>query len=126
MNKRIEIQSVHYMSTAYITLEYFKGNNQVVFKIGDKVLARDYRNPNRPSWIKVTIQKKIGKVTYIVNIRELEKTRKRHANQLKRSLPDISHPNHIILDDKVSTDCSSDKISRPKRNVKPPERYQAT
>ncbi|KAK9887056.1 hypothetical protein WA026_019981 [Henosepilachna vigintioctopunctata] len=89
------------------------GNNQVVFKIGDKVLARDYRNPNRPSWIKGTIQNKIGKVTYIVNIPELEKTWKRHANQLKRSLPDISNPNHIILDDKVSTDCSSDKISRP-------------
>ncbi|XP_044744348.1 uncharacterized protein K02A2.6-like [Coccinella septempunctata] len=58
--------------------KYFKGNNHVQFLVGDTVLVKDYRDQNKPTWIKGIIQKKIGRVTFLVYIPELEKNRKRH------------------------------------------------
>ncbi|KAK9744970.1 hypothetical protein QE152_g7304 [Popillia japonica] len=46
------------------------------------VAVRDYRIVNKPSWIKGIIKKKIGTRTYFVFIPSLNKTWKRHVNQI--------------------------------------------
>ncbi|XP_044747447.1 uncharacterized protein K02A2.6-like [Coccinella septempunctata] len=112
--------------------KYFKGNNHVQFLVGDTVLVKDYRDQNKPTWIKGIIQKKIGRVTFLVYIPELEKNWKRHANQLKKSLPDISYPNKSTVAETVTPNNDNTTVTneivptRPKRVAKPPERYQAS
>lgn len=55
------------------------------FKEGEKVMVRDYRDPNRIKWIPGTIEKKISSTTYICRTLEGH-TWKRHQNQLIQRL----------------------------------------
>lgn len=101
-------------------------------------MVKDYRDPNSVNWIKGQIIKKIGKVTFLVKILSLDKTWKRHSNQIMKTCNDISYPvENVINNESVSnpssgTDVNRDNVEagsfvgnchRPKRVVKPPERF---
>lgn len=61
----------------------YGGNRNIKFKIGDIVLVKSfYSNGNKHSWIKGTIQNKIGSSMFDVYIPELQVTRKKHIDQL--------------------------------------------
>lgn len=61
-----------------------KGGKNWDFEMGELVLVKDYRNVNHPSYIRGKIVKVIGKRTYLVEISDLQKTWKRHCNQIKK------------------------------------------
>ena len=130
-----------------IQMKNHGGKDNTHFNIGDKVLVKDYREINKFTWIPGFIEKIIGKCTYIVKIPELNKSWKRHTNQIQKtkvqsSLPDMEVPTKNSDNDvtelrdepkdpigirsekpTVSFDSpSTSPSSRPKRNVKPPER----
>nr|XP_029711533.1 uncharacterized protein K02A2.6-like [Aedes albopictus] len=44
--------------------EHHLKQKRTVFKIGETVYARDYRNPKKPLWVRAKIVKKIGAVLY--------------------------------------------------------------
>jgi hypothetical protein len=51
------------------------------FKVGDVVMARDYRTINKRTWTEAKILKQLGRTTYICRTKSGEDW-KRHANQL--------------------------------------------
>ncbi|GJQ87899.1 hypothetical protein Trydic_g1166 [Trypoxylus dichotomus] len=62
----------------------YKGKRTVDFVEGEAVMVRDYRTLNKPKWIAGDISKRIGKVTYLVQIPELDRKWKRHVNQIRK------------------------------------------
>lgn len=106
--------------------KYFKGIRNKNYSVGDHVAVRDYRIVNKPSWIKGVIHKKIGPKTYFVIIPSLNKTWRRHINQIidfefsvdaqssEESLDNkITH--HVTTDCKLSNenDCGSATLTVP-------------
>lgn len=60
-----------------------------VFEIGDVVITRDYRsNPKKPSWIKGIVVRKLGPMTYIIQVDELNW--KRHVDQIRACNPNCN------------------------------------
>lgn len=128
-------------------IKYFGGKDRQ-FKIGDKVIVKDYREVNKVTWIPAIVEKRIGKCTYIVRVPELKLTWKRHTNQILKSnvqsglhdqdislntdTQDNTIPDNVVENvdyqiglnnENIQPSCStSSPASRPKRNVKPPDR----
>ncbi|GJQ84977.1 hypothetical protein Trydic_g577 [Trypoxylus dichotomus] len=85
-------------------------------------MVRDYRTLNKPKWIAGKIAKRVGKVTYLIQIPELNRVWKHHVNQIRKlsneshqmrcSLPINTHAANL-----VPTTSSSDS---PKPNRRPP------
>jgi hypothetical protein len=64
------------------------------FKVGDVVMARDYRTINKRTWTEAKILKQLGRTTYICRTKSGEDW-KRHANQLihttlKAAIPEVT------------------------------------
>jgi hypothetical protein len=64
------------------------------FKVGDVVMARDYRTINKRTWTEAKILKQLGRTTYICRTKSGEDW-KRHANQLihttlKADIPEVA------------------------------------
>lgn len=59
------------------------GRKHVNYKIGEEVVAKDYRDMSKIVFIGAIVLKKIGKCTYLVEVPELNVKWKRHANQLR-------------------------------------------
>ena len=56
------------------------------FEVGDIVVVRDYRgNPKKPSWIRAVVLKKLGPVTYTVQVNNMQW--KRHIDQIRSCDP---------------------------------------
>lgn len=126
------------------------GTRFIEFQINEIVYVRDYRNVQKPTWVKGIVNKKIGKNMYLVLIPELNNiTWKRHLNQMRRSVfkesnngidtnasvcdSDLGELETIDLVSSSDTSESSgeyysdnisenEKIVRPKRNIKPVDR----
>ncbi|GJQ82582.1 hypothetical protein Trydic_g15700 [Trypoxylus dichotomus] len=83
-------------------------------------MVRDDRTLNKPKSIAGRITKGIGKVTYLVQIPELDREYKRHVNQIRKltnhchqtrcSLPINTHASNLPP---TTSSCSD----RPKRNI---------
>lgn len=112
---------------------YYNGHRNVNFTLNEEVLVRDYRVPNKPSWIKGRIIKKIGKCTYLVEVTEILVIWKRHANQICKVLNKIVYPSvpdtsitKAARDSESVCQQSNPQLplgdSRPKRQVKAPDR----
>lgn len=124
---------------------YHRGKREVEFVNGETVTVKNYKNVNKPTWIKAIVFKRIGRNTYIVKVPELNNVQwKRHLNQIKKfhftesRLPDV---NDTQVNSDINTDASilatsknieldesvtnSNLVSiRPRRMVKPPERLE--
>lgn len=46
-------------------VKYFRGHGNIAFSEGERVIARDYKNPMKPGWQPATVEKVIGERTYI-------------------------------------------------------------
>lgn len=60
-----------------------KGNRQVEFEKGQQVYIRDYSNPNKSSWMKAAIDKKIGPRSYGCVIARSKRYIRRHLDQIR-------------------------------------------
>lgn len=60
-----------------------RGNRQVKFEKGQQVYIRDYTNPNKPSWMKAEIKKKIGTRTFGCIIARTKRYIRRHMDQIR-------------------------------------------
>lgn len=58
-----------------------------MFKVGDYVYCRDYRNPNKKQFIKCVIDEVLGQRTYLCKLINEGLVWKRHVNQIIPSLP---------------------------------------
>lgn len=130
-------------------IKNFGGKVSSKFKIGDKVLVKDYREINKFSWIPGIIVKVIGNCTYIVKIPQINKIWKRHFNQIRKT----NIQSGLLLDSESSANegkneskeiieieggaegqndgnpssgpldtPSTSYVQRPRRTIKPPER----
>ena len=64
-------------------VKYFRGNRDVKFEEGEKVLVRDYKNPMKPGWETDKIDKVLGERIYICTPdSDTALSWKRHADQL--------------------------------------------
>ena len=59
-----------------------KGTREEIFKEGDKVLCRDYRNPNKKGWVHCTIDEVLGDRVYMCKLINEDLIWKRHLNQI--------------------------------------------
>lgn len=85
---------------------YYKGGkDNITFSLGEIVLVKDYRNVNHPTYIKGKIVKIIGKRSYLVEVTDLNKTWKRHLNQIKKFSSNFKIP-HIPIKSDTSTENS--------------------
>lgn len=92
-------------------IKSYGGSNKQVFKPGDQVLYKQFKNKNKFDWCKGTIKKKIGKVLYIVQDASTACEVKKHTNQLvicKERNPQRQQPNYGFDDD----DGNNTQISR--------------
>ena len=61
-----------------------KSNKSINYNVNEIVLVKSYKYVNAPTFVKGKITKKMGTRTYLVEVPELQKTWKRHANQIKK------------------------------------------
>ncbi|XP_031635639.1 uncharacterized protein K02A2.6-like [Contarinia nasturtii] len=65
-----------------VAIKNFKGKRSVDFNEGQKVLVRNYKNPNKAGWSKAIIKKKIGPRNYTCLLIHDNRDIKRHTNQI--------------------------------------------
>lgn len=61
--------------------EYYHGNREVTFTVGEIVLVRISDN-RKKQWVKGTIAKKLGTSVYIVHLNDSNRSIKKHRNQI--------------------------------------------
>lgn len=61
------------------------GKRDTHFKVGKKVVIRDYLNPNKQGWVHAVIKKKLGKRHYGCIISHNSRIIKRHLNQIRET-----------------------------------------
>ncbi|XP_053691585.1 uncharacterized protein LOC128740100 [Sabethes cyaneus] len=71
--KKQELQRMHY-----------GGTRKVLFQEGDRVVVRDYSNPNKAAWVPAIVRAVSGKRNYRVQLLETGRFIKRHLNQMRR------------------------------------------
>lgn len=64
-------------------IKNYHGKREVTFKRGQKVLARDYSNPNKEQWQKAVIKECLGPRNYTCILVNNERLVKRHTDQLR-------------------------------------------
>lgn len=64
-------------------IENYRGKRDVLFRIGDEVLVRDYSDPNKPSWKNATVKKINGPRTYDCTLAHDKRNIKRHSDQMR-------------------------------------------
>lgn len=62
----------------------YKGSRNIELKVGDKVMARDYTNPNKAKWTPGVITSSQGKRNFLVKLSKNDRIIKRHLNQMIR------------------------------------------
>lgn len=60
-----------------------KGKRNVNFEQGQKVMIRNYKNPNNPSWSQAIVKRKIGPRSYTCVYAHNNKEIKRHIDQIR-------------------------------------------
>lgn len=64
-------------------IQNYNGNRNIKFNEGQKILARDYSNPNKKQWQKAIIKECLGPRNYICILEKNERLVKRHLDQLR-------------------------------------------
>lgn len=149
-NKPIQKNQLRVQQSQAKQIKYYSGNRKAKFMLNEFVLVKDYRVMNRTNWVKGIVRKVIGKCTYLVEICDINKTWKRHANQIKKTLPlqiheenvaiptnknnNLSHSTtelqHSEQTDQNNSSNETERLTgdihvfepRPRRKVNPPER----
>lgn len=64
-------------------IKHHKGNRNTKFYNGQKVMIRDYRNPNKPGWTQAIIREKQGPQSYSCILPHNNHVIKRHLDQIR-------------------------------------------
>lgn len=81
----------------------YKGKRTVVFVVGEKVVVKDYSNPNKSAWVDAVIFKVIGPRSYICKLLSSGRNIKRHLNQIR-----------VNVKDDISQDSATDSNTKKK------------
>lgn len=65
--------------------KHYQGKREERFREGEVVLCRDYRNPNKKSWIEAKIDEVLGDRIYLCKVLNDNVFWKRHVNQILRT-----------------------------------------
>lgn len=76
----------------------FKGTRNVNFESGQKVMIRNYKNPNNPSWSQATVKQKIGPRTYTCVYTHNNKEINRHIDQIRDQTIQTDEVNNQSVD----------------------------
>nr|XP_041633413.1 uncharacterized protein K02A2.6-like [Drosophila kikkawai] len=61
----------------------YKGKRNITFRKGQKVMVRDYKNPNKASWTQATINEQLGPRSYCCILSHNNREIKRHLDQIR-------------------------------------------
>ncbi|XP_055918303.1 uncharacterized protein K02A2.6-like [Eupeodes corollae] len=73
-------------------IKYFKGKRNVTFNKGQKVMIRNYKDPNNASWLPAKIKQKMGPRTYTCVYTHNNKEINRHLDQIRDQSIDTDKP----------------------------------
>lgn len=90
-------------------IKNYKGTNRKILNINDIVLAKDFRNANKPTWAISKIVKKLGSRTYLVEEMDTKIKWKRHINQIRTDIIVKNRQNEI--DDVLYDSCVNNKVN---------------
>lgn len=62
----------------------YDSTRKALFQEGDRVVVRDYSNPNKAAWVPAIVRVVLGKRNYRVQLLETGRFIKRHLNQIRR------------------------------------------
>ena len=94
-----------------------KGSRSETFKEHQKVMVRDYRNPNKPSWVQAEIKQQFGPQSYDCLLAHNNNIIKRHLNQIRNQQVD----EHKSIETVESTDGEEKENSCTRRELRPRE-----
>lgn len=104
---------------------HHKGKRNATFHEGQKVMVRDYRNPNKPSWTQATITQQLGPQSYSCTLSHNNNNIKRHLDQIRGSsvqqlsnditIPSNNNDNNAI----VTPPSITEDTSQTTRNLRP-------
>ncbi|XP_062542480.1 uncharacterized protein LOC134210451 [Armigeres subalbatus] len=94
----------------------YKGNRDIEFEVDDKVIVRDYTNPNKASWTPGTVISKQGRRNWEVKLSKNGRVIKRHLNQMLRDERQVNAEG-VILDDKQRDEFKNMKDTRVAENI---------
>ncbi|XP_062704251.1 uncharacterized protein K02A2.6-like [Aedes albopictus] len=89
-------------------IKNYRGTRNSSFAVGDRVIVRDYRDPNKPSWTSAVVREIVGQRNYRVELAESGRVIKRHLDQMR-------------LDTRPITEVSANEQTTEKRSS--PRRY---
>lgn len=67
-----------------VQMQHYRGTRKVTFNVGDKVVARDYTNPNKEAWTPAVVEEILGNRNYRVQLSITGRRIKRHVDQIKK------------------------------------------
>ncbi|XP_030380964.1 uncharacterized protein K02A2.6-like [Scaptodrosophila lebanonensis] len=88
----------------------YRGNRDIRFKEGQKVMVRDYKNPNKASWTQATVSQQLGPRSYCCILTHNNREIKRHLNQIRNQ--ESKHIATEKRDNQIESDCSSESKSQ--------------
>lgn len=74
----------------------YKGKRSIKFSVGEKVVVKDYSDPNKSAWVDAVIFKVIGPRTYICKLLSSGRNIKRHLNQIRINVNENANENNSI------------------------------
>lgn len=74
----------------------FKGKRSITFSVGEKVVVKDYSDPNKSAWVDAVIFKVNGPRTYICKLLSSSRNIKRHLNQIRMGVKDNVNQDNSI------------------------------
>lgn len=101
------------------------GKRNVEFEKGQKVLIRDYRDPNKQNWMQATIKNQLGPRSYCCIMAHSKAETKRHLNQIRefscdeQSEPEL-HEAAVEVGENASKHSSHSKGGGSEHHMDPP------
>lgn len=65
-------------------IKNYGGTRNTTFVVGDKVIVRDYKDPNKPAWTSAIVRNVLGQRNYRVELTANGRMIKRHLDQMRR------------------------------------------
>lgn len=100
---RLDLLTVDKNNKEEKMINNFKGMRKTVFEVGDRVLCRDYRNPNKKGWQSAVIEEVLGAKMYLCRLEDKDQiVWRRHVNQLLINKSAIDNDDRVESQESVS------------------------
>lgn len=98
-------------------IQNYAGNREISFDYGDIVWVKDYRNVNKPIWVKAEVYECLGRRNYICKLINEKLCWKRHVNQMRKAENFFNEEVKIDFDSQKEI-VSSEILKEMENNVK--------